>query len=209
MIKELPLYDALITDNDCGMYALSLVDEPAVKSMVLKFEEDKKVLSFKVENEEKRIITGLIMAANRPIYRVQGDYEYYIRFSRETLEIMAEKLLFDGLQNSFNFQHNHEDEISGMLCREIYFKDVERGINPQGFEDVEDGSLFGTFFVGDDAVWEKIKEGTYGFSLEGIFDSVQVEMEQNPILLEENPVSVEDEIIEMLNKIIEKKKNRK
>lgn len=205
MKKELPIYDAVISDESSGMYALALVDKPAVESMVLCFKEDKEQMKFKVENEEKRIITGLIMACNRPIYRIgMSGYEYYIRFSKETLEVMVEKLLFDGFQNRFNFQHNPEDEIKGMLCRELYFKDIERGINPQGFEDVEDGSLFGTFYVADDAVWEKVKNGTFGFSLEGYFDCEEVEMSAEDKETEEHYV----EIIEMLSKIIEKKRNK-
>ena len=62
---------------------------------------------------------------------------------------------------------------------EIFIKDVEKGINPSGFEDIENGSLFATYKVNNDIIWEKIKDGTFqGFSLEGIFDLEQVKLKK-------------------------------
>ena len=39
-----------------------------------------------------------------------------------------------------------------------------------GFEDVKDGSWFGSFKVENDDIWAKVKSGEFqGFSVEGIF----------------------------------------
>ena len=156
----LPVYEANINDLDTGICALSLVDRPATEAMLLCFDEDKKLVQFSIENPEKRILTGLIMCADRPIYRRDASgYEYYVVFKKEVLEAMSERMLLFGTQNIFNFQHDAQQPIYGMKCREVYFKDVERGINPKGFEDVEDGSMFGTFHVTDDEVWERLRTG--------------------------------------------------
>jgi hypothetical protein len=41
----------------------------------------------------------------------------------------------------------------------------------QGFEDVADGSWFGSFYVENEEVWNKVKAGEFrGFSVEGLFD---------------------------------------
>ena len=197
---EFPLYKAKITDKETGLFTVSLVDYPAVESDFQYFNADRKPLSFKVENEEKRIVTGCIMRADHPIYRIgPSGYEYYIVFEKETIEMMVEKWLAEGLSNNVNLMHNPDKYVDGLYLKEVYFKDIERNINPKGYEDIEDGSLFGTYKVLNDEVWDEIKKGTFkGFSLEGFFDMVEVEKDKD----------IEDEIIEMLGRIIEKNKNR-
>lgn len=177
MNKELPIYKAVINDETSGMYTISLVSEPAVESNFLYFNEQKKPLCFKVDNEEKRIVTGVIMRCNHPIYRIGiSGYEYYITFDKPTIEKMTEKWLKEGLQGNVNLQHNPDAYVDDVLLKEVYFKDIERGINPMGFEDIEDGSLFGTYHILNDDVWESVKKGDFkGFSLEGYFDTVEVE----------------------------------
>ena len=93
-MEKLPIYEAIIDNMDDGMYTVSLVDYPAVESDFLYFKKDQKTLNFKVENEEKRVVTGVLMRADHPIYRIgTSGYEYYIKFSKETIEKMVEKWL--------------------------------------------------------------------------------------------------------------------
>jgi hypothetical protein len=62
-----------------------------------------------------------------------------------------------------------------------FIKDTANGINPAGFEDIAEGSLFAEFHVVNDEVWASIKDGTYkGFSLEGIFD-MQPEQDKDEV----------------------------
>lgn len=205
MNKKLPLYKAAIDDIECGMFTISLVDNPAVQSDFLCFSSDENRYSFKVENEEQRILTGVIMRADFPIYRIgNSGYEYYIMFDKPTLEVMVEKWLAEGFHNSVNLQHNPDNYVQDVYLKEVYFKDVERGINPKGFESIEDGSLFGTYKVLNDDVWEKVKNGEFkGFSLEGVFNNIEVSMS------DESEEQNYREIIETLSKIIDKKKNKK
>ena len=183
MNKNLPIYKAIIEDETSGMYTISLVSEPAVESNFLYFNAQKKPLKFKVENEEKRVVTGVIMRCNHPIYRIGiSGFEYYITFDKATIEKMAEKWLKEGLQGNVNLQHNPDAYVDGVLLKEVYFKDIERGINPIGFEDIEDGSLFGTYHIVNDDVWNSIKTGEFtGFSLEGYFETVEVQDEETQL----------------------------
>ena len=156
-------------------------------------------MNFRVENEEKRIVTGVVMRCDYPIYRITPDgYEYYISFSKETLEIMAEKWLKEGLQGNINLQHNQDAYVDDVLLKEVYFKDTERGISPKGFEDIENGSLFATYHIVNNDVWQSIKDGSYkGFSLEGRFDFYEQTEEDREY----------NEIMSMLDRI-EKIKNK-
>lgn len=186
LYKGKPIYKAALTENpeETGMYLISLVDDPAVEANFMAFSKEK-YLSFKVENEEKRIVTGLVMAADRPILRQDLDGLYYIMYDKDTINAMAERFLAMGLANNVDTQHNFEIE-KDVFLREMYIKDTERGISPAGFEDVEDGSLFATYHILNDEVWEKVKSGEFkGFSLAGIFQEVEMSKVEDDITDEE------------------------
>lgn len=189
LYKGKPIYKAQLTENpeETGMFIISLVSDPAVETNFLAFsnEENTKILNFQVENEEQRIVTGLVMAANRPIIRQDYNGLYYILYDKETINKMAERFLATGMANNVDQQHNFQVE-DGIYLREIYIKDTERGISPKGFENVEDGSLFATYHILNDDVWAKIKNGEFkGFSLAGVFQEVEMSKQED---LEEQEV---------------------
>lgn len=166
----LDIYQAKIEDELDGIYTISLVDYPAVERDFVCFNKVKKQVRFAIDNEEKRNITGVVMVADTPIYRRNGDYEYYITYSKETIEKMANKLLKDGLQNKVSLMHDGNN-IEGVTMMELYIKDSSKGINPNFIEDIPEGSLMATFHIEDSELWDDIKNGDIlnGFSLEGFF----------------------------------------
>ena len=177
-IDGIPVFDALITDDDCGMNRISLVDAPAVDVDFLAFSAHKHTQMYSVSDEEKRIVRGVVMRADYPLYRrdnVKG--EYYVIYKADTIRKMAEKYLLESKQNEVNLDHQDDEEVDGVQMVQWFIKDSANGINPMGFEDIADGSLFAEFHVVNDDVWASIKDGTYkGFSLEGLFD---LQPEQN------------------------------
>lgn len=198
MIKT---YKAKILDDECGIQALSLVEHPAVLSKVEKFaaiaENDNKPQYFK--DDLKHNITGLIIPADRPIYRNNGTEEYYIVFEKDTIVDFATKMMKDGTMNFFNWEHS-DDTINGISCIELFIKDSERGISPEGFADVEEGSLFGTFHISDDDVWEKIMDGSYGISMECIFSRFSEQI--TPEITTE--ISTEDKVIDNIESVLKR-----
>lgn len=200
MIK-LPIYKAVIGDETDGVYLLSLVEQPAVESHLQCFDKDKPKMMFKAEDDEKRMAVGVIMCADRLIYRRTDEgYEYYLYFDKAVIEDMAQKMIKDGVTNTFTFHHNDEEGVTGIECRELFIKNTKRGINPTGFEDVEEGSLFGSFKINNEDVWEKVKDGSFGISLEGYFG---YEQKMNKVINDEY-----DEIINLLEEYINKKKKK-
>lgn len=197
---KLPVYKATITDEETGMFAISLVDDPAVESNFLYFNDDKKPMYFSVQDEEKRIVRGVIMEANKLIYRRdESGYEYYIMFDEDTIRLMAQKYLKDGFQNNVDTMHNGNLE-EGVELVQWFISDKENGVNPAGFEDIADHSLFAEFHVLNDEIWASIKDQTFkGFSLAGFFTPVPVEMHKHTDL---------DEIEDLLKKI-ENKLNKR
>ena len=198
MKKNLPIYEAKIDMNDAtiGMFVISLVDFPAVEKDFFAF-SNKKTLQYKVVDEEQQKVFGVVMTADQPIYRMDDDgYEYYITYSPQTISLMAEKYFKYGYHNNVDTNHNFKLE-NGITLTQMFIKDTEKGVNPSGFDDVKDGSLFAEFHIENEQVWQDIKDGKYkGFSLAGTFN-VEEKSEDEKIY---------DEILEMLDRIIEKRK---
>ena len=169
-IGGIPVFDALITDEETGMMKISLVDDPAVMSNFQIFDASRKVQMYSVADEEKRLVYGVVMRADFPIYRRDERFgEYYIIYKPETIRLMAEKYLADGLQNETSTMH--QTDVDGVQMVQYFLKDSSRGVAPAGFDDIADGSLFAEFHILNDEVWAAVKSGDYrGFSLEGYFD---------------------------------------
>lgn len=171
-IGGIPVYDALITDEDTGMVKISLVDEPAVMTDFLAFDASRRFQSYAVADEEKRLVYGVVMRADFPIYRRDDRLgEYYIIYKADTIRRMAEKYLADCLQNETSTMH--QTDVDGVQMVQFFIKDSARGVVPEGFDEIADGSLFAEFHVLNDDVWSDVKAGKFrGFSLEGYFDLV-------------------------------------
>ena len=171
-IGGIPVYDAIISDYETGMFKISLVDDPAVMSNFQAFDAHKKPMMYAIQDEEKRLVRGCIMRSDFPIYRRDEKMgEYYVIYKAEEIRKMAEKYLMEGRQNDVNLMHQEGSDVDGVQMVQYFIKGD--GIQVDGFDDCADGSLFGEFHVVNDDIWAEIKAGTYkGFSLEGVFDLV-------------------------------------
>ena len=171
-IGGIPVYNAVISDEETGMFKISLVDDPAVMSNFLAFDTNKVPMMYAISDEEKRLVRGCIMRADFPIYRRDSRMgEYYVIYKAEEIRKMAEKYLLEGRQNDVNLMHRDGSDVDGVQMVQYFIKGD--GIQVDGFDECADGSLFGEFHVVNDDVWAEIKAGTYkGFSLEGVFDLV-------------------------------------
>ena len=170
-------------DDAAGMDAISLVKYPAVERNFLCFEDEKAPVKMAF-NADKQIITGVVALADTPIYRYTEGYgEYFVIFSKETIEKMVVKYSKDGLFNSVNLQHNDEKFVDGVYLFESYLVNKDRGILPTEFADIPEGSWICSFKVENDEVWDEIKEGKTlkGFSLQGYFDLVEGKLRDNEL----------------------------
>lgn len=161
-----------INDEDLtGIDAISLVDVPAVEKNFLCFNEDKQPVKMNFDNS-KHIITGVVCLADTPIYRYDERMgEYYVVFTKETIEKMVEKFAKMDLFKSVNLQHDDTKFVDGIYMVESYITNKERGINPIEFADIPDGSWVASYKVENEALWGEIINGNKlnGFSLQGMF----------------------------------------
>lgn len=197
---ELPIYQLEISDdlNDgAEVDFVALVDRPAIERNFLKFNEAK--ASFAIQSEDKRIVSGALMLADTPIYRNDSNGEYYVTFTKATIEKIAQKFFKKGYQSNVNLMHDGDKQVEGVTMFESFIVDSERGIQAmKGFEDAPEGSWFGSFKVENEDVWNKIKSGEFkGFSVEGIFN---YKKEKQAISVEEAMWSKIVEILEQVKR---------
>ena len=169
LYKNLSLYNLVIDDDDTlGVDKISLVDLPAVEENFLLFDETKHIdYSFSVQNEEKRLVSGIAMVADRPIYRETPDKRgYYVVFSKDTIEKIAHR--FAKNNYAFNISTQHKTDVTDCYVVESFIINKERGICPKEFADVEDGSWYTTVKIDNQELWNEIKDGEdlHGFSVE-------------------------------------------
>ena len=170
-IHNLPLYELLFDDNDdnaLGCSKISLVENPAVEEFFLKFskdEQEKEHKSFYFKDDSKHIVTGIAMRADYPIYRNQDGQEFYVQFSKDTIDKMMQKFMKE--QRMFDISLDHNQDVRDCYLIESFIINKERGICPNEFSDVEDGSWIISVKIENQDVWNKICSGEVkGFSIE-------------------------------------------
>jgi len=159
----------LVIDDEEGVEFISLVDTPAIESDFLAFKKED--FKFKIQNEEKRIVSGYFMIADLPMMRMRNDTVFYCVFRKHTIEKIVNKFMKEGLTNQTNLMH--DSQADGVYIIESLIIDKKRGVlPPENFEKVPDGSWWGSMRVENDDIWQQVKDGTFkGFSVEGIFSS--------------------------------------
>lgn len=167
MYKNLPLYEAGLAEDICGIQSIALVANPATESQMLLFNTQKRMYQF---SEEKRLAVAPVMRANFPIYRIdEYGKPFYVQYSPEVLREISQRFIESGSINSVNIEHTN-NYVEGLKVQELFIKDTSKGISPKGFEEVEDGSLFIVYKVLNDDIWNRMKSGEwFGISLEGLF----------------------------------------
>ena len=180
MNQNIPTYSAIISDDNEGILVISLVDAPATETNWMCFKEQENI-KFSIVNEDEHILAGVVMVADKPIYRIAPDgSEFYIVFSKDVIKRMAEKMLSDNTFNNIDIQHDGNiiphDKVKLV---ELFIADEAKGIKPN-YLDVPDGSLLANYKIYDEQLWQMAKSGELnGFSLEGVFTTVRYEQNKN------------------------------
>ena len=159
-----------------GLTQVSFVEQPAIEENFHAFSAAQP-LAFAIQDEDKRIITGPAMLAEKPIYRRDSEgREFFVKFSAETIEKAVKRWAQQGRHNAVNVEHS--TPIAGAYLMESFITDPERGINaPEAWKDAPAGSWFVSYYIADDSLWAKVKAGEFkGFSIEGFFSEKPAEM---------------------------------
>lgn len=197
----LPIYELKINakeNDEAEVSFIALVDSPAIQKDFLAFNKEQySKLKFQITDEEQHIVSGPLMLADQLIYRNNDKFgEHYVKFSAETIKQIAIKFAKKGYQKNVNLMHDLNQVADGVTMFESWIVDNNRGVKAMSnFSEVAEGSWFGSFFVENDNIWNRIKSGEFkGFSVEGMFEY------DMPVTAEENALK---KIGELLNELSE------
>lgn len=211
MDKKIKIYNATLPEDAIGLYTVSLVENPAFGTEWLAFSKDKEEIDFQrlmfsvMGDEMQRKVMVVICRADYPILRKKGNELIYVVFSKDVIKEMSQRFLANGFQNSVNIEHKENSFVEGVEMEQLFIKDVNKGVDPQGFENIEDGSLFAVYKVNNDEVWEGIKSGVWkSVSLEGLFKMVEAEEEMEPKETDKETIETFEDMMEWLQKEMEK-----
>lgn len=162
--KGLPIYDIDFSDESL-FNNIALVTEPAIEETFIKLsKQEEGQVQLKID-QEHRIVSGPALIPEQLIYRNQGGREFYIKYSKETIEKMA--LTF--FKNHRNTEGNveHAIPVNGITFFESYLLNKDRGISPKEFENLPDGTWVLSAKVENDEVWDLVQSGELtGFSID-------------------------------------------
>jgi hypothetical protein len=151
-----------------GVFAISLVDAPAIESNFVALNKHR--VEMKIVDEEKRMVVGLALIPDKKIFRKNGDYEYNIMFSKDTVR-KASELYLSNLRSN-NTTVDHQMLVDGVYLSESWIvEDSAKDKTALYGIEAPIGSWAISMKVHNNEVWEDVKGGKYlGFSIEGIFD---------------------------------------
>jgi hypothetical protein len=164
------IYELVIEDENIDeVFAISLVEEPAIESNFVFFDKEK--IHFAAVNDEKRLLMGPILIPDKQILRIDGEgMPYHVFFKPETIKRLSEMYLEKKYTDKSTLEH--DKKITGVNLVESWIvesrtkdKSAMYGLS------VPVGTWMGTFKVNNDDIWENyVKTGEVkGFSIEGLF----------------------------------------
>ena len=177
----------LILDEDSkmsGIDAISIVESPAIESNFIALNNHQ--VKFATVDTEKRILVGPALIPNKPIYRNQDGEEFYVYFSKATIEKAMQMYLKKGNQGNATLEH--DGKLNGLTLVESWIKvDAEKDKSvAYGMEDPV-GTWYVSMKVDNEEIWnEYVKSGKVkGFSIEGFFADKSTTMSKDELLLSE------------------------
>jgi len=154
--------------KEIEMIVNSFVSEPATEKEWLYFSKNKKQLNF--YDNEKQIVTSVVMLANTPIYRNDDGYEYKLVFTPEAIKKMAFDYFSKNGFNKISIEHDGSVIEGSAILLESYFVDDNKKA-PEKFGVLPKGTWIVSYKVVDKKIWDMIKNKKLrGFSIEVLAD---------------------------------------
>lgn len=168
-VKKIKKYKVGI---DSETEAISMVTEPAIESDFVFLSKDKAIVKEAFSTDEKHMVYGAVLRPDFPIYRNDGEHEYYLEFTSESIERMARDYMMNYRQGNVTIQH--EEYANEVFMVESWIKqdmDKDKSVSVGLDKSLPIGTWFCGFYVNNNDVWERIKSGELkGFSVEAMID---------------------------------------
>ena len=183
-------YKAVFNNKNTGVFSISLVEDPAMEGLFVAFSKEQ-VLQLKEIDKEQRLLMGLVLEPDKPIYRNQDGVEFNIVFEADTIKELSHSFFKNGYQRNSTIEH--EAPINGVTFVESWTVEnpsIDKSTN-FGFS-YPKGSWLAMMKVDSDEVWESyVKTGKVkGFSVDAMVDLEEVNLKSE--------ISMKAEIVEAI-----------
>lgn len=164
-------------------YAISMVESPAIESdfVALSKEEEERQQVF-LESNEKHLVYGAALIPEKDIYRNNGEQEFYINFSKESIEKMSQDFMKEYRQ--YEVKTDHEDVANEVCVVESWlvadsYKDKSNALGIT----VPEGTWMVAMKVNNIETWDRIKSGELkGFSVESMISLEEFSKNDNNMI---------------------------
>ena len=178
-------YNAIFNPEQVdGVFGISLVKNPAMEGnfVALSEQEKKQNIQFKEVDKEQRILIGLVLEPNKPIYRFneKTKEEFNIVFDEDTIKNLSYSFFKNGFQTNSTIEHN--SKINGVTFVESWIvQDSKKDKSSVYGFSYPKGSWIATMKVDDDKIWnDYVKTGeVLGFSIDAMLDLKEINLKSS------------------------------
>lgn len=168
MNKKIKVIEYGIDDTGMlGVHAISVVEDPAIGVDFVALSDEKRYVT--LASEERKMLYGALLIPDQLIYRYdEAQGEYYVKYSKETIEKIAHNYFKQNLHHNATLEH--EAPVVGLTLVESWLIEGENDKSKEFGFSLPVGTWFGGMKVENDEVWNKVKAGEVkAFSIEGMF----------------------------------------
>lgn len=164
-------------DMNSGVFAISVVNDPAIKSDFLTLSsEESDVMNLAAIDDKKMLLMGAVLIPDLIIPRANNTK---IRFSKEVIRKASEVYFKRGYQQDATLEHNQDERLAGMTVVESWIvEDTDIDKSATYGLSYPAGTWVVSMKCDNDEIYEMAKQGQInGFSIEGIFpDKTEVSL---------------------------------
>lgn len=187
-------YEAVFNEFSVdGVFGISLVENPAMEGMFVALNKHQEI-KLKEIDKEQRILMGLVLEPNKPVYRNQNGEEFNIVFNEDTIKNLSYHFFKAGHQKNSTIEH--QDKIEGVTFVESWIVEDSKKDKSSlyGFS-YPKGSWLAIMKVDSDDVWNNyVKTGkVQGFSVDAMLELKEVNLKSE--------VNMSKSILDALRKI--------
>lgn len=182
---------------DKGVYAISVVESPAMESQFIALNKQTEVKLAEVD-PVKFMLAGVVLVPDRDVYRNQDGKEFNIRFSEDTIEQVANNFILEGYQGNSSLEH--DEKLNGVsIVQSWVVKDPANDTaNAYGLpkEDIKKGSWVVLYKCDNKEVYNKAINGEIkGFSIDGLFSLEEINLKTEVKMTKEDLIKFKDELL--------------
>lgn len=181
-------------EENKGVFGISLVESPAMEGDFIALNQNE--IQLKEISTEQRILVGLVLEPNKPIYRNQNGEEFNIIFDENTIKELSHGFFKNNYQKNSTIEHEATQRIEGVTFVESWIVEDPKNdkSNALGLS-YPKGSWIATMKVDSDDVWNNyVKTGKVkGFSIDAMLSLKEVNLKSQ--------IEMSTNLIEMLKEL--------